>query len=91
MSKTVKQIAEELYSKSESYEEKVRLELYNLQDLLKQVGGSGEMVSLMDMDVDKFLDMLFRNGITFTLTDEKKEKLVHKTFEEVGGTEIIGT
>jgi len=80
MSKSVKQIAEELYSKTDSYEEKVKSELYNLEDLLKQVGGTSDIVSLMDKDVSVFLEVLFKNGITFTLTDEKKQRLFKRDF-----------
>ena len=85
--KTIKEIAEEMYSKSSDYEQKVRKELSNLENLLHQVGGTGDILKTLDMDLECFLEILFRNGITFELTEEKKRKIGYNTF---AGTEIIG-
>tara|TARA_R100001594_G_C3980572_1_gene249967 strand:- start:596 stop:862 length:267 start_codon:yes stop_codon:yes gene_type:complete len=87
MSKTIKQIADEMYTKQSEYEQNVRKELSNLENLLRMVGGTGDIVKTLDMDLECFLEVLFRNGITFKLTEEKKQKLGHNTGK---GTEIVG-
>lgn len=88
MNKSIKEIAEEMYSKRSEYEQNVRKELSNLENLLRMVGGTGDIVKTLDMDLECFLEVLFRNGITFELTEEKKQKLGYNT---VKGLEIIGT
>lgn len=87
MNKSIKQITEEMYSKRSEYEQNVRKELSNLENLLRRVGGTGDIVKTLDMDLECFLEVLFRNGITFELTEEKKQKLGRNTGK---GTEIIG-
>lgn len=75
MNKSIKQIAEEMYTKPSEYEQQVRQELYNLENLLKRVGGTGDIRQVLEMNTESFLNMLIRNGITFELTEEKKFKL----------------
>lgn len=89
MNKSIKQIVEEMYTKPDEFEQQSRQELYKLENLLRQVGGTGNLKNLMDKETSEFLELLFRNGITFTLTGEKKYKLGSKSSEH-GGTEIIG-
>jgi len=70
-------------------EQRFRKELLNLEYLLNEVGGNGENIirNLSETSADKLMDVLIRNGITLTLTPEKKRKLDHKVGN---GTEIIG-
>lgn len=89
MNKSIKQIVEEMYTKPDEFEQQTRQELYKLEKLYRQVGGTRNLKNLMNMETSEFLELLFRNGITFTLTEEKKYKLGIKTIEH-GGTEIVG-